>query len=195
MKKKIKKICQITTGFTFRSKIKNDPQGNFAVIQAVDIIDDSINYSNLSKVTEQIKENHLLKNGDIIFRAKGINNKAYLIETSLKNIVTTGQFMVIKNIIKDVEPAYLEWFLNQKPAQQYFSTNSAGNTVPNITKSALEELEVDIPTIEIQNKIIKLNNLYLKEKAVMQELLEKKELLRCKQLEHILKFNNIKGRI
>lgn len=195
MKKKIKEICKITTGYTFRAKIENDPQGCFAVIQTINIINDTINYACLSKVNEPIKDNHILKDGDIIFRAKGVNNKAYLIANPPKNTLTSGQFMVIKGIIKDITPAYLAWCLNQKSAQQYFAANSAGNTVPNITKVALEELEIDIPPVEIQDKIVKLSNLQIQEKQIMQTLIEKKEQLISKCLENVSKTNNLKGRI
>ena len=55
-----------------------------------------------------------------------------------------------------VRPAYLNWYINQPPAQAHLAKHAEGSGVKMISKRALDELEVDIPPLERQAAIVRL---------------------------------------
>jgi restriction endonuclease S subunit len=74
-------------------------------------------------------------------------------------------------------PAYLGWWLNQPPAQSYIMMQRTGSTIPFVSVASLAQLEVRIPTLEIQKKILHLEALRQKETYLNSLLLEKKYAL------------------
>jgi restriction endonuclease S subunit len=52
-----------------------------------------------------------------------------------------------------IDPTYLAWFINQKPAQEYLEEHSKGTNVRIITKEALGGLVVTVPPLAVQQKI------------------------------------------
>lgn len=175
---KLEEISSIFAGFTFRKQIEEVPFGKYKVIQTKDIVGNSyLDFSNLTKVDENIKENHLLKQNNLLVRAKGVNTLAYHINIPVENTIASSQFFVVKNIDSRVLSEYLTWYINQPNAQDYLANNARTMTVPNITKPILGQLEIIIPSIEIQSKIIKLNELKNKEIVLLDTIKEKRQIL------------------
>jgi restriction endonuclease S subunit len=64
--------------------------------------------------------------------------------------------------------------LNQKTAQIYFNSRSKGTAQKMINKQALEELEIEIPSLNQQQKIVKIAQLAEKEQQLLENLRTKK---------------------
>ena len=85
---------------------------------------------------------------------------------------------VIPEAPHTVIPECLAWFINQSPAQGYLHNLARrGTHMPVVPKSAFENLQVNIPDIKTQEKIVKLNSLAKTEKALLNNIQGKRTLL------------------
>ncbi|MDT8413152.1 MAG: restriction endonuclease subunit S [Vicingaceae bacterium] len=171
-------ISKIDSGKSFRQRIDDIPNGGCDVIQMKDIFHEDLTISATPQtiLLDDVSQHQLLQKGDILFMAKGNNNFA-VIYNSDKPAVAVSLFFIIRPNRNKVIPEYLAWFLNAPTAQAYFHENRLGASVGNIRKEALETLEVELPSMDRQQQIAKLNQLFYKEKQITQNYLHKKELL------------------
>lgn len=126
-----------------------------------------------------ISEKHLLKQGDVLFAAKGSNNFAAVYDNANLPAVASTSFFVIRLTVKNVLPEYLAWFLNNPSTQSLLKGQAMGTSMVSISKSVLEELEITVPGIESQKAILQITKLRLKEKAIKQKI----EVLREQQIQ------------
>jgi restriction endonuclease S subunit len=130
-------------------------------------------------VADSISEKHLLKDGDVLFAAKGTKNFAAVFENHNEPSVASTSFFVIKQTDKKVLPQYLAWVLNNRTTQTLLKGQAIGTSIPSISKQVLENLEIAVPSIETQKSILKITKLRNKEKSLKQEI----ETLRDKQIQ------------
>ena len=130
-------------------------------------------------MADGISDKHLLRQGDVLFAAKGTKNFAALYENRNKPAVASTSFFVIRLTDKKVLPEYLAWFLNNHSIQTLLKGQAIGTSIPSISKQVLENLEIFVPGIETQNAILQITKLRNKEKALRQEI----ERLRDKQIQ------------
>ena len=157
----ISNIADIMTGYPFRKRIENDPNGRFAVIQMRDVE----NYTHL--MTENLarvsaidpKERHFIRQNDLLFSAKGANNFAVQVEQLPVDTVAAANFLVIRVRSDKVLPAYLAWYINQSPAQLFLQARSRGSYIPAISKMALSDLDIPLPSLALQRKIVSIQSL------------------------------------
>ncbi len=142
------------------------------------------------KVEPQLKlnsklERHLLKEGDLLFAAKGLNNFAVVYHLGIGKAVASSSFIIIK--VKEEErqnilPDYLAWFISHNKQIKLMREQQLGTTIPSISMKQLGELEIDIPPITVQEKIIAIHQLREKEK----ELTARVEEWKDRQIQMIL---------
>ncbi|KAF0200850.1 MAG: Restriction endonuclease S [Bacteroidetes bacterium] len=128
---------------------------------------------------EGISEKHLLKDGDVLFAAKGAKNFAAVYENHNKPAVASTSFFVMRITDKNVMPEYLAWLLNSPSIQATIKAQAIGTSIASISKIVLEGLEIIVPEIEKQNTILQIIKLRNKEKALKQKI----ETLREKQIQ------------
>lgn len=177
---KLSEIADISTGYSFRSKIKEDPEGDTKVIQMSDvdklrgiIKDQLISISDFDPRSDR----YFLDPGDVIMTSKGYNINAFVVPTGLGKVVAVNSFLVMKVRSGEIEPEYLAWFLNSKRTQHFFKAVSAGTNIPNLSKRAVEGLEVAIPSREKQYQIADLDYYKRAEIYLHQQIAKKKEQL------------------
>lgn len=122
-------------------------------------------------------ERHLLQENDILFAAKGLNNFAVVYKRSTGQAVASSSFIIVRlpdDEHPEVVPEYLAWYLSHHPEVKLFH-KQLGTTIPSISISKLGTLEVDIPTIEQQNRIVAIQQLRNQEKQLVRELEQKKD--------------------
>lgn len=176
----LKEIADIRTGYSFRAKLEPDSEGNILVVQLKELSDkNTIDISTAVKINMQnVSENYLLLKGDLVFRSRGMDSTAAIMDISADNIILSAPFQRIR--LRDtlkIIPEYLLWYINSKDAQTYFSANKTGTSVSMISTAVLADLPVVIPSLEIQKKIIEINILSVKEIELQEELIRKKRLL------------------
>ena len=169
---KLSHAASIRQGYQFRSKIVTDPNGQIPVIQMANIDSGkSINWKTVQYVAEQIKEEHYLKSGDLLFCARGINNYSLVIDDAIcKHSIAVSQFLIIKPDPAKLHPYYLAWFLSQKEAIDYIRSNTLMSTVPLINKITLEEMLITLPSLEQQKTIANIYELSGKENTLIEKI-------------------------
>jgi len=154
--------------------------GNVRVAQLKDV-DDTFGLvpENLANVTFAAPPVEIaLRKGDVLFKSKSMNHVAITIHQDFDSpVVPTAHFFIIRPTMEGILPAYLTWYINQPPAQQYFDTVSAGSAVPFVNKKALGKLAVPVPSLRVQEEAIEMNGLFLKEKELMIKLMRQRESL------------------
>ncbi|EPJ44183.1 MAG: hypothetical protein OFPII_36300 [Osedax symbiont Rs1] len=179
MKVKLKNLASVQMGHSFRSRLEPDSHGNISVIQMKDLTEDNrLDDRALVKIDmKDLKKHHKVKKDDLAFRSRGLNNTAALIDLHLEAAVIAAPLLRIRVENDSVLPAYLCWFINQPSSQSALLSKATGTAVRMIGKPVLEELEVILPKLEVQQKIITINRLSIDEQKIMNELTEKKGVL------------------
>lgn len=186
---KIVNIATIQSGYHFKEKIENDKVGAIQFIQLKDIDEyNKINYSNLLKYNlPNIRSTQFLEQGDILIKCRGISFTSAVVDDRIKNAVATSHFFVLK--IRDrsfILPEYLSWFLNDAPTQRKIKTGTGGTYMQVLNKTFLENLEIQIPSMEIQQKVVNLKSLNEHEQKLLNKKVELKKLLIDLQLRKII---------
>jgi restriction endonuclease S subunit len=171
-------LTGIYAGFSFRNRVTGEPGGDLSVIQMKDLENDysSINRSLTRVSSEKFNSRLFLEKGDVLFVAKGSNNFAIEYHLNLAKTIASSAFFVLRPDHTKIIPAYLAWYINQSPVQQFLKENSTGTYVPNINKSTLEGITVIVPPSDVQEKIVAIDKLRKKEQLLVTQIMEKREL-------------------
>jgi restriction endonuclease S subunit len=174
---KLHDIADIKTGITFRNRLLDNLDGEIEVIQMRDINPDLTISDRLVRISnEQIKPKHFLQPGQLILLAKGKYTKACMIGQSDKRRVISSAFFSIRiKPTQKVLPEYLQWFLNLPQSESYFRSNASGTSMFSLPMSVLKNLDVAVPPLEVQERIVHLVNDREQEKATLIALQEKKD--------------------
>lgn len=168
MKKRLKDIASIQTGYF----AKPETNGDVIYLQSrhfdeagrlVSIPTQDLRFSSSF-------QKHLLSNGDILFAAKGPKNFAALFSGLNAPSVASTTFFVIRLHSEVILPAYLTWYLNKPDVKEELQAQAKGTSIVSIAKSALEELWIEIPSLEKQSLVLKINSLRELETNIRQEL-------------------------
>jgi restriction endonuclease S subunit len=122
-------------------------------------------YPTLTKSTKF--KNHLLDIGDVLFVSKGRSFFAVLYDGAYSPAVASTTFLVLRPKTKNILPGYLVWFLNHPKTQTLLWSFAKGSSIPSISKSMLEQLEIQVPEISKQKAILELHKLQLQEKKIV----------------------------
>ncbi len=117
-----------------------------------------------------INQRHILAPGDILFAAKGSNNFAAVYREEYPKAVASTSFLVIKINNKNVLPEYIAWYINQQNSMEWLKSFARGTSIPSISKSVLEDLEISLPELNVQKAILQIDELRLKEKNIINEI-------------------------
>ena len=146
----------LSSGYSFRGKIKHVHNGGVRVIQLKDFENDYTTIGNDCYLvdSETIKNKYYLETGNILFTSKGTNNFAIVFEDidDTPTIASSALF-VLKVDESLANPYFVAWYMNQSKVQNYFQTNEAGTYNTSINKTTLEETPIALPSLETQAKI------------------------------------------
>lgn len=176
MKIKLKNIANIQLGYSFRTKIQRESNGNVRIIQMKDLTNNfRVNLNSLDKIDlDDYGNRHLVQKGDIIFKARGNDTTACFLENDVRNTILAAPLLKIRIESKNILPEFIFWYLNQKTAQNYFNSRSKGTAQKMINKQSIEELEIEIPSLGQQHKIVEIAQLAEKEQKLLENLRIKK---------------------
>lgn len=184
MVKYFKNISNIITGHVFRSKIPYNTDGNINLLNM-----DAISIAGIVCISENdikkiqlndIKPEEIIMPGDILFKAKGLNNTAVLIDTIPPNTTVTASCHIIRVTDKNFLPECVCSWLNSAAAKNHFSKGAGqatGVTIANVSKATLESLEIPLIPLKNQKLISNIKECAKQEKEIRQKIAEKKELL------------------
>jgi len=133
---------------------------------------------------EEIKEENLLQKGDILVRLREPNIAVY-IDKNYNNTIISSMAAVIRTNTKEINPQFLVNYLNSSFVQKQIY--SQGSAVSMMNVKFLGELELTLPSLEIQDKLASIQELSVQEIQLLENLIEEKKQLNKSIFETIIK--------
>ncbi|WP_223413059.1 restriction endonuclease subunit S [Roseovarius aestuarii] len=174
---KLGDLADIRSGYLFKGALPEDASGDVSVVQVKDLkAGQPIGWENCARVAEgRLMNEARLRRGLVIFSAKGSRNFAWHIDDQPDFAIANSLFHVIDARSPEIDPAFLAWQINQPKAQGWIDNASAGVTVRNVKISALRDLPVVVPPIEIQLKIASYESAAAAERRALKALIQNRE--------------------
>lgn len=167
-------LVEIQPGYQARGKIIESPIGSHLLLQAKDIINESLTWDTSIKFDPDLNpDRYRIKHNDILFIARGYENKAYLANNPPDNLLASNIFYIIKP--QEIHPGFLAWWLNQKPAQAYFAQFQVKMGFAYLSKKNLSNLKIPLPPRETQEKIAAVQELWERENSLSNEIADLKK--------------------
>lgn len=123
----------------------------------------------------EIKEHHLIRKGDLVFRSRGRTNSVALVSADVGSAVLAAPMLLIRPI--NVLPGYLLWFINLPATQAALAAQAEGTSVRMISKAALEALEIPVPSMSSQQRIVDLASMAAAEADLLQRIAQLRKAL------------------
>jgi len=178
MRVTLKDVAFVKAGHPFRGSITELPsdEGNGYVIQLKNIDTDGVvNWSQLTRTNITGRKIEFLKDGDVIFVARGSKIVSAVITEPPVDAVSSQHFFVISLKQDVLLPEFLAWQLNQAPAQKYFQNSAEGSVQVSIKKNVLEDTELTVPSLETQQSLTRLIKTAQIEKQLLNELINNRQ--------------------
>jgi len=173
--KALKDVVKISAGYPLRGSTDALPTGDAHIIQLKNVGRDyGVDWKNLAQVALPSKRSpSWLKNEDVLFVARGANNFAIAISDVPPQTVCAPHFFILRvQNQSQLNPRFLAWQINQRPAQNYFRRSAVGTLGMNIRRSSVENLQIAVPTLHRQQLINKMHDATISEKEKLRALIE-----------------------
>ena len=132
-------------------------QGTYRLLRITDIQDNTVNWDTVpfTDYENEKAEAYLLKDGDILFARTGATvGKSYLVN-SLKEKAIYASYLIRVQTNHYVLPAFVKYFFESGFYWEQVLGNSVGIGQPNVNGTILSNLELPIPPIMEQKRIVK----------------------------------------
>ena len=161
--------CAILTGYTSRGRLLPAEQGGTLVLQLGDVSPDGhVDRDRRTRgAFDDLPERYLVGRGDVIFRSRGEPNVAVALDDRfVERAVAVLPLFVLRPKPEIILPEYLAWAINQPSAQRHFDRVARGTTMRMVPRSGLEILEISVPAIETQRRIVAIDALAERERSL-----------------------------
>lgn len=161
MKYKLEEIClKITDGSHFSPK--DDPNSLIPMLSVKDMLEYDFNYRNCKHISQNDFE--IMKRQDCVPKVNDVlvaKDGSYLKEIFVNRIESEKAILssiaIFRPNVKIVNPYFLCYLLKTPQITKYVKDNCvSGSALPRIILKAFKDIELEIPNIEIQNKIVKI---------------------------------------
>ena len=164
-------IAEVRMGYSFRSGVDPDPSGPVAVIQMKDLREDqTVALDLLAHVSMGVSLEQEVRADDIIIRSRGERATSAIVTENPGCAIVAAPLLRIRVTDERVLPAYLNWFINQPPAQAHLVRHAEGSRVKMFSKHAVDDLEVEVPPRDRQDDIVELAGLVARVQALETDL-------------------------
>lgn len=169
---KLSDVVAVRSGYPFRTRISPDPRGNAFVLQMKDV-NQRLPADVSGAIRAQVKapETHQLAAGDVVLKARGNTHCAVVEETSRKlPLVAAAPLLALRPNLRKVNPAFLRWFLNHPSTQARLAAAAVGTYVPTVSKSSIEDLDIEVPSLQTQELIVRIAALADRERELLEAI-------------------------
>ncbi len=173
--------AEVRPGFSAKGAIVNEPGGTVQVITAQHLTrGEPYRYREEHKLLitpSRSAEKYLVEPGDVLFMSRGSNNYAVLLQEVPRPAIAPLTFYILKPK-SNIVPAYLAWLINQEPAKGRLNEIRTGAGTPMIPRQEFGEINIPLPSLDIQRRIARYADLQSRESMLLQQLVEETERLR-----------------
>jgi len=171
--RQLSQVCTIQSGYTVRGRLDPAEHGNVLALQLRDIAPNgSVASGNLTRMQlDPVPGKYLLCRGDVLFRSRGERTTAAVIDVSFEDpALAVLPLMILRPNPQLLSGAYLAWVINQEPAQRHFEEEAQGTSLRMVSRATLEKLQIAVPDLETQQRILQVDALAERERELAQRL-------------------------
>lgn len=176
----LRELCQIHSGYTARGKLEPVTTGGLPAIQLRDLgkeggtLEDPLPRYELGDLTAR----YLVSGGEVIFRSRGEPNTAAVVSEALAEpAAVIVPLIIMRPDRARVLPEYLAWAINQPDAQRRLGAKAQGTSLRMVPMAALERLDIPLPDLTTQRRIVDLHILAARETSLLHDLATRRERL------------------
>lgn len=170
---RLAELSDIHSGYTARGRLDPLPEGGVPALQLRDVgvggeaLGSDFQRYDLDKLSDRC----FVRGGEVVFRSRGEPNAAAAIPDPLPEPVAVIVPLVIIRPNRDrVDPEYLAWAINQPDAQRRLGAEAQGTSLRMIPMAALEDLDIAVPDLPTQKRIVELDALARQEGQLLRRL-------------------------
>ena len=188
----LNEICEFIKDGTHQTPIYTEDRVNgFKFLSSKDVTSQKINWSNIKYIQKELHEQLYAKlspkRGDILLAKNGTTGVAAVVDSD--EIFDIYVSLALLRPKSGVNVSYLCSALNSEDLKRQFNSSLKGIGVPNLHLREIKKARIIFPPIDIQNKISSITKQIDKSKFLLQQILEKFELL--KKSRFIEMFGNL----
>ena len=170
-------LCEIRSGFHFRGRVESDPEGNVALIQIKDLDDEfALQDAELIRVQVEKPESYLVRQGDVLFVARGTRLGATALTQPLDDTIATGSFFILRPR-SVLLPEFLAWSMNSPAFQTQLRRTGQGTDLVLVRRADLKELTLEVPSLDVQRMIVALDEGARRERQLCAQISAKRAAL------------------
>ena len=155
----IKQCCTLKMGYSFRQKPDFTPDGRVLVIQPKDVTSDGILLPDPDCRIHSSSENRLAP-GDVLLICRGRFTASTFDGSITEPCLATSAFLIVTpKKSSQLLSGYLALFFNSADCQTLFKRLHETTTIPFISLSNLESVEIPLPSIEHQAALVALDQM------------------------------------
>ena len=175
---KIGEIASVRTGLVLSRKEAPQSDYLYHIINLKNItVDGHIAAADYEKyyAHEAIKKKYLTRSSDILLRLSSPYT-AVIISEKEADLLIPSHFAIIRSG-KTVDPHYLHWWL-AKARKKFYKIASGGTMMGTISTGYVQEMPIELPPMERQQRIGDLHSLALQEQYLLSLLADKRKQLK-----------------
>ncbi len=172
----LRQLADIQLGYQPRTKLRHDPNGSHGVIQIKDVGDDGcVDFSDVLRILpERDPGRYEVNEGDVLLIARGAHLKAVSVGAPPLPVMAISFFYILRPDSSVVDPGFLFWALNQPPVQNQIRQQAMGTSISHIRRNPVENLRIDVPSLNTQRSILDLETLVQRERDLVGRLAQKR---------------------
>jgi restriction endonuclease S subunit len=124
--------------------------------------------------TERLNRAYLTNENDVVIKLTDPFTAVHIIARD-QNLLLSSNLAVIRITNTDYIPGYVALYLNSDKGKHKLKKISSGNTIPIINTSRLKNVDIRACSVSDQKKLVELNQLMLKEKKLLKDLVSERE--------------------
>ena len=173
------KLTSVFTGYQSRNTVETSDSGSHWLLQIRDFDESrrTVDWTSATSFLPELSESDTeLREGDVVFLARGHRNFAWAVHDLPGPTLATAYFFVLRPH-DGLTGNYLAWYLNQQPALRHIRRlGTSGAHMPIVRRADLESLEVPVPDLATQHRVAAFSELAEKQQRLLFELAELKQL-------------------
>lgn len=124
---------------------------------------------------EKLDNKQISKEGDIVVRLSYPNTAIYVNE-ELEGILVPSSFVIIRVNTNHILNNYVQIYLNSDDVKKQLMPDTIGSAISIVKTSSFKDIKIPIYPLEYQKKVINMNNIILKEKELLNNLVAEKAM-------------------
>ena len=173
-------LCDIQSGYTARRALSPATGGGVPAIQLRDVPADgsSLSYPLQRFDLGGLADRYFVRGGEVLFRSRGEPSTAVAVDSNLAEAaVVILPLLILRPKNTRILPEYLAWFINHPVTQRRLTTEARGTNLRMIPRTAIDTLEIALPDVATQSRIVELHRLSRQEGELLRSLAERREQL------------------